>query len=68
MAREQRRLAAILATDVVGFSRLMGRDESGTCEARPTRRLSRFRDDLPYQRSQDVERMIEGLRLARLSE
>ena len=30
MAREQRRLAAILATDVVGYSRLMGRNESGT--------------------------------------
>src|SRR5918993_2524978 len=29
-AREQRRLAAILAADVVGYSRLMGRDESGT--------------------------------------
>src|SRR5205085_6912503 len=27
---EQRRLAAILAADVVGYSRLMGRDESGT--------------------------------------
>jgi adenylate cyclase len=30
LAREQRRLAAILAADVVGYSRLMGRDESGT--------------------------------------
>ena len=30
MAREQRKLAAILAVDVVGYSRLMGRDESGT--------------------------------------
>ncbi|MGQ0582689.1 MAG: adenylate/guanylate cyclase domain-containing protein [Reyranella sp.] len=30
MAREQRRLAAIVAVDVVGYSRLMGRDESGT--------------------------------------
>jgi TolB-like protein/class 3 adenylate cyclase len=30
LAREQRRLAAILATDVVGFSRLVGRDEIGT--------------------------------------
>ena len=30
MAREQRRLAAIMAVDVVGYSRLMGRDESGT--------------------------------------
>jgi class 3 adenylate cyclase len=34
-AREQRKLAAILAADVVGYSRLMGRDESGT--------LARFR-------------------------
>jgi len=30
LAREQRRLAAILAADVVSYSRLMGRDESGT--------------------------------------
>ena len=30
MAREQRKLAAILAADVVDYSRLMGRDESGT--------------------------------------
>lgn len=29
-AREQRRLAAIVAADVVGYSRLMGRDEAGT--------------------------------------
>jgi adenylate cyclase len=29
VAREQRKLAAILAADVVGYSRLMGRDESG---------------------------------------
>ena len=30
MVRDQRKLAAILAADVVGYSRLMGRDESGT--------------------------------------
>src|SRR6516164_4192836 len=30
LAREQRRLAAILFADAVGSSRLMGRDESGT--------------------------------------
>ena len=30
MARHQRRLAAIVSTDVAGYSRLMGRDESGT--------------------------------------
>ena len=35
LAREQQKLAAILAADVVGYSRLMGRDESGT--------LARFR-------------------------
>jgi len=29
VAREQRRLAAIMAVDVVGYSRLMGRDKSG---------------------------------------
>ena len=30
MAREQRKLAAIVAADVVGYSRLMGRGENGT--------------------------------------
>ena len=30
LAREQRKLAAILFADAVGSSRLMGRDESGT--------------------------------------
>ena len=30
LGREQRRLAAIVAVDVVGYSRLMGMDESGT--------------------------------------
>jgi adenylate cyclase len=33
---EQRRLAAIVSADVAGYSRLMGRDESGT--------LARLRD------------------------
>src|SRR5437899_6241897 len=31
-ARVQRRLAAILAADVAGYSRLMGADEEGTLE------------------------------------
>ena len=35
-----RRLAAILAVDVVGYSRLMGEDEAGT--ARPTRMRARW--------------------------
>src|SRR5262245_65057220 len=36
--RIQRRLAAILAADVVGFSRLMERDEAGTLAVLKTRR------------------------------
>ena len=36
--RTQRRLAAILAADVVGFSRLMEADESGTMAALKVRR------------------------------
>ena len=32
-ANTQRRLAAILAADVVGYSRLMGQDEAGTLAA-----------------------------------
>ena len=37
-ARTQRRLAAILAADVVGYSRLMEEDEAGTLAALKTRR------------------------------
>jgi adenylate cyclase len=33
MLRDQRRLAAIVSADVAGYSRLMGRDESGTLAA-----------------------------------
>ena len=36
--RVQRRLAAILAADVVGYSRLMGADEEGTLAALKVRR------------------------------
>jgi adenylate cyclase len=31
--RVERRLAAILAADVAGYSRLMGQDEEGTLDA-----------------------------------
>src|SRR5262249_44786726 len=41
MPREQRRLAAIVSVDVAGYSRLMGRDESGTLAA-----LKALRSDL----------------------
>jgi adenylate cyclase len=42
LAREQRRLAAIVAVDVVGYSRLMGRDESGTLARLLGHRKHRF--------------------------
>ena len=42
VAREQRKLAAILAADVVGYSRLMGRDESGTLARLRRNRAERF--------------------------
>ncbi|HJQ58995.1 MAG TPA: adenylate/guanylate cyclase domain-containing protein [Vineibacter sp.] len=42
MALEQRRLAAIIAADVVGYSRLMGRDESGTLARLREHRQQRF--------------------------
>jgi class 3 adenylate cyclase len=40
--REQRKLAAILAADVVGYSRLMGRDESRTLARLREHRKQRF--------------------------
>ena len=46
MAREQRRLAAIIAADVVGYSRLMGRDESGTLARLREHRKQRFEPTL----------------------
>jgi adenylate cyclase len=39
MTAEQRKLAAIVAADVVGYSRLMGRDEIGTLAALKALRL-----------------------------
>src|SRR5215831_16292937 len=40
--RAQRRLAAILAADVVGYSRLMEQDEAGTLAALADRRKAIF--------------------------
>lgn len=57
MAREQRRLAAIISADVVGYSRLMGRDESGT--------LARLRE----HRKQRLEPILDrfGGRIVKLT-
>jgi adenylate cyclase len=55
--REQRKLAAVLAADVVGYSRLMGRDEAGT--------LARLKE----HRSQRLEPALQrnGGRLVKLT-
>jgi class 3 adenylate cyclase len=42
LTREQRRLAAIVAVDAVGYSRLMGRDESGTVARLRQNRVERL--------------------------
>jgi class 3 adenylate cyclase len=42
LAREQRRLAAIVAADAVGYSRLMERDESGTVTRLRQNRVERL--------------------------
>jgi class 3 adenylate cyclase len=42
VTREQRKLAAILAADVVGYSRLTGRDEGGTLARFPSATEQRF--------------------------
>ena len=41
--RVKRKLAAILAADVVGYSRLMGADEAGTLSALKRHREAIFR-------------------------
>jgi class 3 adenylate cyclase len=57
LGREQRRLAAILAADAVGYSRLMGRDEAGT--------LARLKDHL-YDRLEPAL-LQNGGRLVKLT-
>jgi class 3 adenylate cyclase len=46
VTHDQRKLAAILAADVVGYSRLMGRDESGTLARLSEHRRNRFEPTL----------------------
>ena len=49
-ARVERRLAAILAADVAGYSRLIGADEEGTLA-----RLKAYRREVIDQRSPSTE-------------
>ncbi len=46
--RVQRKLAAILAADVVGFSRMMGEDEAGTLAQLKTHRRELFEPKIAH--------------------
>jgi class 3 adenylate cyclase len=60
LAREQRKLAAILAADVVGFSRLMGRDESGTLARLKAHRTERLEPALAQHGGRSVKLTGDG--------
>ena len=58
--RAERRLAAILATDVVGYSRLMGGDEEGTLAALKTLRKSLIDPKIAEYRGRIVKTTGDG--------
>ena len=57
----QRRLAAILAVDVVGYSRLMGRDEAGTLLALKSLRQDTLQPLLVKHSGRTVKLMGDGM-------
>ena len=59
-ARAERRLAAILATDVVGYSRLMGGDEEGTLTALKSLRKSLIDPKIAEYRGRIVKTTGDG--------
>jgi adenylate cyclase len=59
--RTQRRLAAILAADVVGYSRLMQLDEAGTLAALKTRRREVLQPAIARHRGRIVKVMGDGV-------
>src|ERR1700758_3721303 len=56
-----RRLAAILAADVVGYSRLMGADEEGTLATLPTHRRELVDPKITEHRGRIVKTTGDGL-------
>ena len=60
-ARVERRLAAILAVDVVGYSRLMGADEVGTLAALRAMRRELSDPKIKEQQGRIVKTMGDGL-------
>ena len=63
MAREKRRLAAIVSADVVGYSRLMGVDESGTLAALRQHRAELIDPTIEEHGGRIVKTMGDGLLL-----
>ncbi len=57
----ERRLAAILAADVVGYSRLMGEDEAGTLERLKSLRRELVQPKIAEGRGRIVKLMGDGL-------
>jgi len=57
----ERRLAAILAADVVGYSRLMGADEAGTLAALRTLRENTIKPLIAKHRGRIVKLMGDGI-------
>ena len=63
MARDQRRLAAIVSADVVGYSRLMGRDDSGTLASLKAHRRELIDPKIAEHGGRIVKTMGDGLLL-----
>ncbi len=63
VVREQRRLAAIVAIDLVGYSRLIGADELGTLAALKARRVDLVEPRLAAHGGRIVKTMGDGLLL-----
>ena len=59
--RQTRRLAAILAADVVGYSRLMGADEPGTLQALKSRLAHIFNPAVSNHNGRIVKTTGDGL-------
>ncbi len=57
----ERRLAAILAADVVGYSRLMGQDEAGTLERLKSLRRQLVQPKITVHKGRIVKLMGDGL-------
>ena len=63
MKRDQRRLTAIVSADVVGYSRLMGRDEGGTLAALKAHVAELIDPKIAEYGGRTVKRMGDGLLL-----